>query len=208
MTRHPTPVPLRLLSTGPYRPARVKRLRGQRTGRCARWPKPRHESPCQGAARAGCCCQSACPQATALPCAPGTERPCAHLMRRAPRAGVSTARPRSSWTRTPRCAPPAGAPHDPAPRLSNLWRRVLQVICQGFTGKTGTFHSEQARLRGACRWQCAGSNQPASLPRQALAYGTKLVGGVTPKKGGTTHLGAPDLVSPRCCCGVLTGCTC
>ena len=43
-----------------------------------------------------------------------------------------------------------------------------KVICQGFTGKEGTYHSEQA-----------------------IAYGTKLVGGVTPGKGGETFEGLP-----------------
>jgi succinyl-CoA synthetase alpha subunit len=52
--------------------------------------------------------------------------------------------------------------------MSILVDKHTKVICQGFTGKQGTFHSEQA-----------------------LAYGTKLVGGVTPGKGGQTHLGLP-----------------
>ncbi len=46
--------------------------------------------------------------------------------------------------------------------------RNTKVICQGFTGSQGTFHSEQA-----------------------VAYGTKMVGGVTPGKGGTKHIGLP-----------------
>jgi succinyl-CoA synthetase alpha subunit len=49
-----------------------------------------------------------------------------------------------------------------------LVNRETRVICQGFTGRQGTFHSEQA-----------------------LAYGTRLVGGVTPGKGGQHHLGLP-----------------
>ncbi|MGX2974625.1 succinate--CoA ligase subunit alpha [Ursidibacter arcticus] len=52
--------------------------------------------------------------------------------------------------------------------MSILIDKNTKVICQGFTGGQGTFHSEQA-----------------------LAYGTQLVGGVSPGKGGTTHLGLP-----------------
>ena len=52
--------------------------------------------------------------------------------------------------------------------MSVLVDKNTRVICQGFTGKQGTFHSEQA-----------------------IAYGTRMVGGVTPGKGGSEHLGLP-----------------
>ena len=52
--------------------------------------------------------------------------------------------------------------------MSILINKTTKVICQGFTGSQGTFHSEQA-----------------------IKYGTDLVGGVTPNRGGETHLGLP-----------------
>ena len=52
--------------------------------------------------------------------------------------------------------------------MSILIDKNTKVICQGFTGRPGTFHSEQA-----------------------IAYGTQMVGGVTPGKGGQEHLGLP-----------------
>ena len=67
--------------------------------------------------------------------------------------------------------------------MSILVDKNTRVICQGFTGNQGTFHSQQA-----------------------IAYGTKMVGGISPGKGGTTHLDLPVFDTVREA-KEMTGCT-
>jgi succinyl-CoA synthetase alpha subunit len=62
----------------------------------------------------------------------------------------------------------SGRPHYGMPRVSILIDKNTKVICQGFTGKNGKFHSEQA-----------------------IAYGTQMVGGISPGKGGSFLMGLP-----------------
>src|SRR5947209_5407513 len=87
-------------------------------------------------------------------------------------APISTSRPRkTSMTprrrSSPRCVPQPDGRALPS-QMSILVDRNTRVICQGFTGRNGTFHSEQA-----------------------IAYGTRMVGGTSPGKGGSTHLDLP-----------------
>src|SRR3984893_15052887 len=80
-------------------------------------------------------------------------------------APASTSSQRTTSTMPPRKS--SRRPESPE-AMAILVNKDTKVICKGFTGKNGTFHSEQA-----------------------IAYGTRMVGGVSPGKGGAVHLGLP-----------------
>ncbi len=82
---------------------------------------------------------------------------------------IKESRPeRAARRRSRRCRAESRRRSEKGRVMSILIDKNTKVICQGFTGKNGTFHSEQA-----------------------IAYGTKMVGGTSPGKGGTTHLNLP-----------------
>ncbi|WFD31727.1 hypothetical protein MSPP1_002766 [Malassezia sp. CBS 17886] len=85
------------------------------------------------------------------------------------RTSLNLARGAQRCVSAPRCLSTSAVRGNYADTIKNIYvQKDTRVLCQGFTGKTATFHCEQS-----------------------LAYGTNMVGGVSPKRAGSTHLGLP-----------------